>query len=136
MLFQQLNRTDAEKVFGIFQNAETNAAPINSAVCLDLSTAVNGVRVKKPATAELNGFVGLVHKEIPAGAYGLVQIYGYRATGSVLRTNSDITAGNMFAPVDGQFGVYVNTDGKHIMVCESLTSGTGTTALKVHIRAM
>jgi hypothetical protein len=136
MLFQQLNRTDAEKVFGIFQNKQGETVKAGAALCLDLSTDVNGVRVKKPATPELRTFVGMADSDILDDAYGLVQIYGYRAAGMVLLTNSDVTAGHLFAPVNNDYGVYVNTAGQHVVVCEDHTSSAGTKLLKVHIRAM
>jgi hypothetical protein len=137
MLFQKLNRSDAEKVFGIFQNAETNTAPANTPVCLDLSTAVNGVRVKKPATAELNAFVGIVDADIAASAYGLVQLYGYRSAGQIYVSDTEATAGHAAVPVNGQFYASINnTTGKHIVICESKAAGTATHNLKIHIRAM
>ena len=136
MLFQKLNRTDAEKVFGIFQNAESTTAPANSCVCLDISTDINGSKVKKPTTAALNAFVGIVHADIAAGAYGLVQMYGYRTTASVLVTDTVITAGHMLAPVNAQFYASINTDGAHLMICESKATSDGAANVKVHIRAM
>ena len=103
MLFKRLNRTDAERVFAVFQ---ANAASIvaDQVASLELTAAsVDGVKITQPAAASLTAVVGIVDAAIANGAYGLVQIYGYRSTSIVLQTGTSLTAGlTVLAPVAAQ----------------------------------
>jgi len=103
MLFKRLNRTDAERVFSVFQANEANIAA-DDVVALELTAAsVDGVKITQPVTASLSAVVGIVDAAIANGAYGLVQIYCYRSTNRVLQTGTSLTAGlTILAPVNAQ----------------------------------
>src|SRR3990167_9299867 len=103
MLFKRLNRTDAERVFAVFQANETGVAA-DDVVSLELTAAsLDGVKVTQPVTASLTAVVGIADAAIANGAYGLVQIYGYRSTSRVLQTGTSLTAGlTVLAPVNAQ----------------------------------
>jgi hypothetical protein len=103
MIFQRVNREDAEKVFLIVYNIAGAAITANYPCVWDVS-APDGVAVSKPATATLGLFVGLANKDIANSAYGLVQAYGYRASGFVTNdTTVAITAGNPLKCVNAQW---------------------------------
>ena len=107
MLFKRLNRTDAERVFSVFK---ANAAGIaaDDVVALELTAAsLDGVNITGPvSTTDINNLfsvVGIADAAIANGAYGLVQIYGYRSTSRVLQTGTSLTAGlTILAPVAAQ----------------------------------
>ena len=103
MLFKRLNRTDAERVFAVFQANETGVAA-DDVVSLELTAAsLDGVKIAQPVTASLAAVVGIADAAIANGAYGLVQIYGYRSTARVLMTGTSLTAGlTVLAPVNAQ----------------------------------
>jgi hypothetical protein len=97
MLFKRLNRTDAERVFSVFK---ANAAGIaaDDVVCLEVVAAsVDGVNITGPVSTtdanNLNSCVGIADAAIANGAYGLVQIYGYRSTSRIVTTGTSLTAG-------------------------------------------
>jgi hypothetical protein len=99
MIFQRINREDAEKVFIIVYNVAGATMTANYPVVWDISTA-DGVRVSKPASATLSLLVGLANKDIADSAYGLVQAYGYRASCFVTNdTSVAIAAGDILIPV-------------------------------------
>ena len=81
MLFQRINRSDPEKVFLVVYNSWSTAALANGyAVQWDFTTDVNGVGVTQPTARVTNqGFAtaGIAAETIAAGAYGLIQVYGY-----------------------------------------------------------
>jgi len=117
MIFQRINREDAEKIFIIVYNVAGATVTANYPVVWDTGTA-DGVRVTKPATATLGLFVGLANKDIADSAYGLVQAYGYRASAYMTNTTDvAITAGNPVKCVAAQWYL---TDG---------AVGTGLTGL-------
>lgn len=93
MLFKRLNRTDAERVFAVFQANVANIAA-DDVVQLELTAAsVDGVKVIQPTAAQLHATVGLADAAIANGAYGLVQIYGYRSTSRILQSGSTLPCG-------------------------------------------
>ena len=63
MIWQRINRSDAEKVFGIFQNVAGTPITANYPAVWDVS-APDGVRVSKPATATLGLFVGVANRDV------------------------------------------------------------------------
>ena len=102
MLFKRLNRTAAETVFAVFQ-ANVAGIAADDVVQLELTAAsVDGVKIIQPTSAQLNATVGLADAAIANGAYGLVQIYGYRSTSRVLKSGSTLALGVGLAAVAGQ----------------------------------
>ena len=102
MLFKRLNRTDAERIFAVMQ---ANAAGIaaDDVVTLDLTAAsVDGVKVIQPVTANFKAVVGVADAAIANGAYGLVQIFGYRSTSRIGRTDTTYASGEALTPVTAQ----------------------------------
>lgn len=148
MLFQRVNRTDAEKVFVVVYNASGGAFTTGQAMCWDCGTSADGIRVTTPATATLSAFAGLATAGIANGAYGLAQVYGYTASASV---KPDITtalaAGSIMLPVNGSADLSCddsagrdNSDGKSGFLIAMQTNTTMTTPVasshKVFIRAL
>jgi len=101
MLFQRINRTDPEKIFIVVRNSWTTASLTNGQVVdWDFTTDVDGVGVSKPtAPAAYNtgpaGFctAGVAAETIAAGAYGLIQVYGYH---SAVRMRTLTSTGHTF----------------------------------------
>ena len=145
MLFKRLNRTDAERVFAVFQANEANIAA-DDVVALELTAAsLDGVKIAQPVTASLSAVVGVADAAISNGAYGLVQIYGYRSTSRVLQTGTSLTAGlTILAPVNAQD--YLSSGATvpagylpSFVLLNSQSSAPGansTTSAKIFIRAM
>jgi hypothetical protein len=81
MLFQRINRSDAEKVFIVVKNSYSTAAITSGqVVAFDYTTDADGVGVTRPTTALLAMPAGVVETaSIAAGDYGLVQVYGHNA---------------------------------------------------------
>ena len=143
MLFKRINRTSAEQVFAVFQANEASIAA-DDVVALELTAAsVDGVKVVQPNTSELTVTVGVADAAIANGAYGLVQIYGYRSTSRINTTGASLTPGMGLVAVAGQD--YLETASlanvvalPSFVILESAAS-TGTTATvskKIFIRAM
>lgn len=83
MLFQRVNRSDAERVFVVVQNVTGAAIVAGDALTLDHVTTPDGVRAIKPTTANLN-LVGLAASAIADTGYGLAQAYGLCTFASVI----------------------------------------------------
>lgn len=150
MIFQRVNRTDAEKVFVVVYNASGGAFTAGQVLCWDCGTSADGIRVTTPAAAILSAFAGLATAGIANGAYGLAQVYGYCSIASV---KPDITtalaAGVIMKPVDADANLSCAasspdgidaSDGKSGFIVAMQTNTTMTTpsasAHKVFIRAL
>lgn len=143
MLFKRLNRDLPEQVFIVVQNNE--AAPMDKdATCqLDLTTAVDGVKARDVDDGQQYAFLGIVDANIADGNFGLVQVYGYRSSSNVVRTNSDLLAGYPLTPVTAvhhmaQVSTVAATALAAVwaVAAESSTSGTGSASPKIFIRAL
>jgi hypothetical protein len=142
MLFQRVNRTDAEKVFIIVQNVSAATVTAGYSVVWD-GTAPDGVRVSKPASATLSLFVGIANSDIADSSYGLVQVYGYKSQAYLTNdTSTAVAIGDILVPVNAQWYLDYSaaSDGKSGFVYAGQTFGTQTTPAalnkKVFIRAL
>jgi hypothetical protein len=145
LIFKRVNRTDAESVFIVMQANEAGVAA-DDVVQLELTAAsVNGVLVVQPNSAELNATVGIADAAIGNGAFGLVQIYGYRSTSRILQTGTTHALGVALSPVAGSdmlattvsvgLGAYLPT----FVLLETAATGAGTDSTiskKIFIRCM
>lgn len=81
MRFQRINKSDPEKIFIVVYNSYGTASlTAGQAVTWDYVTDQNGVSVTiPPARAASAGaaIAGVAAETIAAGAYGLLQVYGY-----------------------------------------------------------
>ena len=148
MLFQRVNRTEAEKVFVVVYNASGGAFTTGQAMVWDCGTSADGIRVTTPATATLSAFAGLASAGIANGAYGLAQVYGYTASASVKPdVTTALVAGNIFLPVNGSADLSCDaaagvdaSDGKTGFIIAMQTNTTMTTpvasAHRAFIRAL
>lgn len=85
MLFQRINRSDPEKVFIVVYNSYSTASLTNGQPAMfDYTTDCDGVGVTKPTSVNSHlgapVMAGIAAETIVAGAYGLVQVYGYHSS--------------------------------------------------------
>jgi hypothetical protein len=80
MLFQRINRTDAEKVFVIAQNTSGASLAANLPVYWETDAVSDGVAVSQMIAGGNLLFAGINHSTLADDAYGLVQVYGARTS--------------------------------------------------------
>lgn len=143
MLFQRINRGDAEKMFIIVQNVSAATISSGAAVVWDITSSVDGVRVTKPATATLSLLVGATAEAIADSSYGKVQVEGYNSQVYVTNdTSQAIAAGDILVPVNAQtyFARSAASDGKTGFIFAGAAVATATTPaaaqVKVFVRAL
>lgn len=102
MQFQRVNRTDAEKGFGVCTNEGAALMSGNYPLFFIAAneSSNDGIKVQGPLTADLALFVGICDADIAQGAVGLYQCFGYRASVRLyaLATSSTIGAGVVMGP--------------------------------------
>src|SRR5574343_403331 len=80
MFFQRINQNDPERGFIAVYNSYSTASLTNGQpVQWDYATDADGVSVTKPAAQNGIAVAGVAVQTIAAGAYGLVQVYGYHS---------------------------------------------------------
>ena len=106
MLLQQLNRGDAEKVFIMVQNVSGVTTTQGAMACFAIlpATASLGNAVATPATSNLPLFCGVFDADLASDAYGLAQVYGYRASVVVnVGGQSQSAAGGRIGPANASW---------------------------------
>ncbi len=132
MLIQQLNRTDAEKVFVIGQNVSTATLSGNTLVCWEgviASTVSYGNAFQDPIASNLTLFAGVLDADAATMAYQLIQAYGSRVSIAAFVSNvSHSTYGYVLGPVAANLSA--QSQGKSfqfgpIVVFDNALSGAG-----------
>lgn len=99
MQIQQLNRTDAEKVFILVKNVDgTGSMTTGLAVCIaEAGASIDGVSATLSTAAKWKGFVGIAAQDIAINSFGLVQSYGFAASVQIsgVGTSITVTAGDV-----------------------------------------
>jgi len=146
MLFQRINRSDAEKVFIVVKNSWSTAAiTVGQVVAFDYVTDQDGVSVTRPATSLLAMPAGIVETaSIAIGDYGFVQVYGHNAN-ALVSGSSGTTFGTPLKMVNALFNLYrissaitvgFAASASHSFVCGEVQSTGVAVAKKVFIRCL
>jgi len=143
MMFKRLNRDAGERVFMVCQANEANIAS-DDVVMFELTAAsVDGVKIGQPTTAGLSAVIGIADAAIGNGAFGLVQVYGYRSTCRVQLTGTSVTPGMVLQAANAAdylaFGgtIPANLSPLFVALASVATSATSATAsTKIFIRCM
>ena len=105
MLFKRSSRTSPEVGFAVIKNVSGSTMTAGYSAVFDTGTSVDGVRVTQASATDLQAYAGIIHEDLANNAYGLVQVYGYRASGYVYSSTGSSTTGSLLAPVDSQWGL-------------------------------
>lgn len=146
MIFQRVNRSQAERVFVVMKANEANI-DADDVVQLELTAgSADGVNIVEPNSNELNAVVGIADAAISNGSYGLVQVYGYRSTSKVTKSGSSFALGQALIPLAasdelGWGGNLAHASGlfPSIIALETLASSAGAThtaSIKIFMRMM
>lgn len=92
MLFQQLNRSDAEKVFIICRNTSGATLAANLPVYFETDAVSDGNAVSQMVPAGNLLFAGITDASVSNSSYGLVQVYGFRTSAVVSPVVSSFSA--------------------------------------------
>lgn len=144
MILQQLNRSDAEKVFIIGKN--TAAATISAGAPVyfetDSVTDGNSVSAAKGLLAATALFAGINHASLTQSSYGLIQVYGFRTSAYVSAASAGCAIGIPLLPVVSQTyltDTVSSNDFRMVNLMQTIGAAAGASAVlqyKVFIRAL
>jgi hypothetical protein len=101
VIFKRVGRTSPETAFIVVQNVSGSTATAGFALAFDISASVDGVRVSQCKTTSNQAFAGVADADIANNAYGLVQVYGYRASVKIFSSTGSSVAGDNLTVVTG-----------------------------------
>jgi hypothetical protein len=144
MLFQRINRTDAEKIFIICQNVSGSTMTAGYSAVFDVGASVDGVRVTQASSTDLQAFAGVADEDVANNAYGKFQVYGYRSSAYIYSSAGDSVAGDILQTTASQWGLTpaaTSASAKAFgFLCEAVSSSSGSSqyhlTAKIFIRAL
>lgn len=105
MLFKRISRATAEVAYIVAKNVSGSVATAGYHVVFDTGASADGVRVTQATTAALNAYAGIADSDIADGAYGLLQVYGYRASAYIYSSAGSSAAGTTYNVINAEWGV-------------------------------
>ncbi len=142
MLIPHVLATEADKAFVNVLNNQGSSVTDGEALAWNTTTP-DGVRTTQPAANTLAILVGLADGTITASGYGLAQVYGYKASGSVTNdTSVAIVAGDILIATAAQDylgrSASGGTQGGYVYAAAAVATNTtpAAAAAKVFIRAL
>ena len=98
MLFKRVSRNQPETMFAVVKNVSGSTMTAGYWVAWDTSGDADGVRVSQQAAAALGAVAGVSDADLADSAYGLIQVYGYRASGYVYSSTGSSAVGDILFP--------------------------------------
>lgn len=111
MLFQRVSRANAEKVFIVAKNVSGSTATAGYPLVFDVGASVDGVRVTRASSTDVQAFAGIADTDIANNDYGLLQVYGYRSSIAIYASTGSSVAGDNLVCVASQWGMTPATTG-------------------------
>lgn len=138
MLFKRASRTGPETAFIVVQNVSGSTLTAGYSCVFDVSSP-DGVRVSQADTVDLGAFAGVADSDIANNAYGLVQVYGYRATTYIYSSAGSSAAGDLLAPTNGEWGLTPSaTSGSakaFAFLCEAISASASSSQYHLNAKA-
>jgi hypothetical protein len=137
MLFKRISRSQPEVAYVVVKNVSGGTITAGYSVVWDISATTDGVNVTQPATASLGCFAGVADSNIASNAYGLIQVYGYRASTYVYSSTGSSAAGEGLNTVNAEWGLTPSAASSasaksFAFLCEAVT---GSSSSRYHLNA-
>ena len=143
MLFKRIGRTSPEVAYMIVQNVSGSTMTAGYSCVFDVSASVDGVRVTQASATDLQAYAGVVHEDLTNNSYGLVQVYGYRASAYIYSSTGTSAAGDNLTVVAAEWGLTPATTGGTAkafgFLAEAISASSSSqfhTTAKVFLRAL
>ena len=134
MLFKRISRASAETVFLVAKNVSGSTITAGYSCVFDVGASVDGVRVTQMSAVDLGAYAGVADSDIANGAYGLIQVYGYRATVYIKHAadSSTYTSGSGLDPTADVWSLAPSAvaggDKQFAFLCETLSDSGDTSS--------
>ncbi len=143
MLFKRISRSTAETVFVVARNVSGSTLTAGYSAVWDVGASTDGVRVTQASSTDLQAYAGVADSDIADGDYGLLQVYGYRASVYIYSSTGSSASGDELTVVADEWGVTpqaTSGDAKSFgFLCEAVSASSSSQyhlTAKAFIRAL
>lgn len=143
MLFKRVSRSAPEVVYLVALNVSGGVLTAGYSAVFDTGASADGIRVTQATTAALNSFAGVADSDIANSAYGLLQVYGYRASAYVYTSTGSSVGGDILGTVNAEWGLTPSASAGVAkafgFLCEAVAASTSSrfhTTAKVFLRGL
>ena len=143
MLFKRISRASAETIFVVAKNVSCSTLTAGYSAVWDVSTSVDGVRVTQASSTDLQAYAGVADSDIANGAYGLLQVYGYRPSVYIYSSAGLNAAGSALSVIAAEWGLTpaagAGTAKNFGFLCSAVSASSSSqyhTTAKAFIRAL
>ena len=138
MLFKRISRASAETVFLVAKNVSGSTMTANYSVVWDVGASVDGVRVSQADTADLQAYAGVADSDIANNDFGLLQVYGYRASVFVHSSAGSSVAGDDLTVINSEWGLQPATsqgaNKAFGFLCEAIASSASSSLYDITVK--
>jgi len=127
----------------IVQNVSGSTVTAGYSVVFDTGGSVDGVRVTKPETTDMQAFAGVADEDIANSGYGRIQVYGYRSSAYIYSSTGSSATGDNLTVIGDIWGLTpatsIGTSKAFAFICEAVTASSSSqfyTTKKIFIRAL
>lgn len=143
MLFKRISRDNAEVCYIVVKNVSGSTMTAGYSGVFDVGANVDGVRVTQASSTDLQAYAGVADSDIDNNAYGLMQVYGYRASAYIYSSTGSSASGDELTVVAAEWGLTpqaTSGDAKSFgFLCEAVSASSSSqyhTTAKAFIRAL
>lgn len=105
MLFKRISRASAEVVFVVAKNVSGSTLTADYSAVWDVGANVDGVRVTQASSADLQAYAGVADSDIANNDFGLLQVYGYRASVYLWSSTGSSVSGDNLVVTAAKWGI-------------------------------
>ena len=139
MLFKRVSRTQAETVFIVAKNVSGSTITAGYSCVFDVGASVDGVRVSQADSTDLQAYAGVADADIANNAFGLIQVYGYRATTYLYSSSGSSQTGDNLTVVQNEWGLTpatsLGTSKTFGFLCEAVTASAASSQYHLNAKA-
>lgn len=143
MLFKRISRSAAEVVYMVIKNVSGSTMTAGYSGVFDVSANADGVRITQASSTDLQAYAGIANADIANNAYGLLQVFGYRASAYIYSSTGTSASGDELTVVANEWGLTpqaTSGDAKSFgFLLEAVSASSSSqyhTTAKVFVRAM
>jgi len=111
MLFKRVSRSNPEVAYIVAKNVSGSTMTAGYPAVFDVGASVDGVRVTRASSTDVQAFAGIADSDIANNDYGLLQVYGYRSSIAIYASTGSSVAGDNLTCVASQWGMTPATTG-------------------------
>ena len=105
MIFKRISRTNPEVAYIVCKNVSGSTMTAGYSGVFDVGASADGVRITQASSTDLQAYAGVANADIANNDYGLIQVYGYRASAYIYSSTGSSASGDELTVVAAEWGL-------------------------------